>query len=203
VKMTEKLDLEMKRMKINRKELSRLTGIPYTTIINFYKQGTDNIKLSTSMKLAEFFNVGLDYLLNDKNDKRSEYRGVVPVPIIGKISCGRGMLSEAEKEVEGYEHVPSDWVAGAEHFIIRAKGDSMSGARILDGDMLLIREQNTVENGEIAAVCIDGEVFLKRVFIHNKSMILQSENPAYPPIIANGESDIRIIGKLKKIIIHV
>ncbi|MNC79924.1 LexA repressor [compost metagenome] len=69
--------------------------------------------------------------------------------------------------------------------------------------MLLIRQQEEVEDGEIAAVLVEDEVFLKRVYKQNGSLIMQSENPAYPPIIAKLDSDcfIKVIGKLKKVII--
>ncbi|RKJ17687.1 LexA family transcriptional repressor, partial [Butyricicoccus sp. 1XD8-22] len=90
-----------------------------------------------------------------------------------------------------------------EYFYVRASGDSMIGARIHDGDVLLMRKQEMVENGEIAAVCVDDEVVLKRVFKSGESFVLQSENPNYPPRIFNPGTDmnIRIIGKLEKLII--
>ena len=62
---------------------------------------------------------------------------------------------------------------GGEYFFLRAKGDSMINARIMDGDLLLIRRQDDVENGEIAAVLIDGEAVLKRVYKTNGTIILQ------------------------------
>jgi repressor LexA len=123
--------------------------------------------------------------------------GFQKVPIVGTISCGEGIL--AYEDIEGYEDVPKSWMNGVEHFFLRAKGDSMINARIHDGDMLLIRVQDQVENGEIAAVQIDGEeAVLKRVYITDDTMILQSENPKYPPIIARKGQDIKILGKLKR-----
>lgn len=73
----------------------------------------------------------------------------------------------------------------------------MINARILDGDIVYIRQQSTVENGEIAAVLIDNEATLKRVYINGDAIILQPENTAYQPMIYTGEklNDIRIIGK--------
>ena len=73
----------------------------------------------------------------------------------------------------------------------------MTGAGINDGDLLLIREQRDVENGEIAAVIIDGEAQLKKVYKDNDRIVLQSENPNYPPDIKTS-GDIKIIGKLKR-----
>ena len=81
----------------------------------------------------------------------------------------------------------------------------MIGARIQDGDLLLIRKQPNVEDGDIAAVLIEDEAVLKRVYIRDGMIILQSENPNYPPIIfdpKNQRDGIRIIGKLKKVVIN-
>lgn len=79
----------------------------------------------------------------------------------------------------------------------------MVGARIYEGDLLLIRRQPTVENGEIAAVIIDGEdAVLKRVFNNGDQLVLQSENPNYRPIIVSVKN-VRIVGKLKKVIISI
>lgn len=66
MQLTEKIDFLMKEKGINKSELSRQSGIPYMTIINFYEKGTDNVKLSTLKKLSKYFNVSLDYLANDE-----------------------------------------------------------------------------------------------------------------------------------------
>lgn len=82
-------------------------------------------------------------------------------------------------------------------FALRCKGNSMINARIYDGDIVFIRKQPTVQNGEIAAVCIDNEATLKRVYINNGIITLMAENPAFPPIVISqndGES-VYILGK--------
>ena len=127
----------------------------------------------------------------------------VSLPVVGRISCGNGTL--AYEEIEGYEVTPSSWLNGGEYFYLRAKGDSMTGARIQDGDLLLIRRQEEVEDGEIAAVLIGNEALLKRVFTRGNSLLLQSENPKYAPILLGPDQndDVRILGKLKKIVVSV
>ncbi|MGG3893138.1 transcriptional repressor LexA [Geobacillus stearothermophilus] len=124
------------------------------------------------------------------------------LPIVGAISCGNGNI--AYEAIEGYEEVPKSWIRGGKYFFLRAKGDSMINARIMDGDLLLIRRQDDVENGDIAAVLIDGEAVLKRVYKTDDTIILQSENPAYKPIILRKDDmkNIRIIGKLKKVVLN-
>ncbi|TCN00883.1 repressor LexA [Paenibacillus sp. BK033] len=124
----------------------------------------------------------------------------VSLPVVGKISCGNGQI--AYEYIEGYETTPRSWINGGEYFYLRAKGDSMQGARIFDGDLLLIRKQEEVEDGEIAAVLIGEEAVLKRVYRQGTTLVLQSENANYPPIICTaGENNIYVIGKLKKVVI--
>ena len=82
-------------------------------------------------------------------------------------------------------------------FCLKAKGDSMINARIFDGDIVFIRQQPTVNNGEIAAVIIDNEATLKRVYLYDNRLELRPENPTYPVLNYEGEQldSIRIIGK--------
>lgn len=124
------------------------------------------------------------------------------LPIVGAISCGNGTV--AYETIEGYEEVPKSWIKGGKYFFLRAKGDSMINAHITDGSLLLIRRQDDVENGDIAAVLIDDDAVLKRVYKSGDTIILQSENPAYKPIILHKDDmkNVRIIGKLKKVVLN-
>lgn len=178
-------------------DLSRGSGVPYMTIVNFYEKGTENVKLSTLRKLANYFECSLDHLVDDNMG----FEGVISangdlmnIPIVGKVSCGNGNL--AFEEIEGYEPTPAEWLQGGEYFYLRAKGDSMTGVRIFEGDLLLIRKQPEVEHGEIAAVLIGDEAVLKRVLIAGDTIILHSENPKYGPIVCP-PGEAKIIGKLK------
>ena len=114
------------------------------------------------------------------------------VPLLGTIACGEPIL--AVESCDEFAEMPDDVHAD---FALKCKGDSMINARIFDGDIVYIRQQPDVENGEIAAVIIDGEATLKRVFKHKDSLELRPENPVYSPLYYEGyELDcIRIIGK--------
>lgn len=116
------------------------------------------------------------------------------VPLIGTIACGDPIT--AEENVEGYIDAPVEKKC---HFALRCKGDSMINARIMDGDIVFIRQQDTVNDGEIAAVLIDDEATLKRVhFLPQGMLMLQAENPKYQPIIIGGPNEtrnVRILGK--------
>lgn len=113
------------------------------------------------------------------------------VPRVGRIACGTPIL--AEENIEALDSVPSAWRAD---FTLVCVGDSMT-PRIQDGDLVAVRKQDEVENGEIAAVRIDNEATLKRVFVFPDHIELRAENPAFPTIIRIGEAmnDVHIEGK--------
>ena len=114
------------------------------------------------------------------------------IPLIGAIACGSPIL--AEEHIEDYIDIPVHIHAD---FSLTCKGDSMINARIFDGDIVYIRQQDTVESGEIAAVLIESEATLKRVLIYDDHIILAPENPTYKPIICWHEemNTVRILGK--------
>ena len=114
------------------------------------------------------------------------------IPLVGAIACGEPIL--AEENIEDYVSIPKE-LAG--DFALTCKGDSMINARIFDGDIVYIRQQETVENGEIAAVLIDNEATLKRVRLLPDRIILEPENPLYDPLVFRGEemNTVRILGK--------
>ena len=114
------------------------------------------------------------------------------IPLVGSIACGKPIL--AEENIEDYVSIPKD-LAG--DFALTCKGDSMINARIFDGDIVYIRQQDTVENGEIAAVLIDNEATLKRVRLFEDHIALEPENPQYRPIVLWNEemNTVRILGK--------
>ena len=113
------------------------------------------------------------------------------IPRIGRIACGEPIT--AEENIEGYDETPAGWHAD---FSLLCVGDSMS-PKIEDGDIVAIRCQPQVNNGEIAAVRIGDEATLKMVFIHQDYVELRPVNPAYPSIIRRLEEmeEIRIEGK--------
>ena len=114
------------------------------------------------------------------------------IPLVGTIACGTPIL--ADQNIEEYVSIPKNIAAD---FALTCKGDSMINARIFDGDVVYIRQQQTVENGEIAAVLIDNEATLKRVQLFDDHIILQPENPMYKPLVFWGEemNTVRILGK--------
>lgn len=191
-----------KAHKLTQEELAKILDVK-PTAVSAWELGRNKPLMDKLDMMAHYFGVPISYFFEENQIKRSKtYIHFVKLPIVGTISCGNGVI--AYEDIEGYEDVPSSWLNGGEYFFLRAKGDSMINARIMDGDLLLIRKQDDVENGEIAAVLIDGEAVLKRVYKTDDTIILQSENPMYKPIILNKNDmkDVRVIGKLKKVVLN-
>ena len=114
------------------------------------------------------------------------------IPLVGDIACGTPIL--AEENITDYVDLPGHIRAD---FALTCRGDSMINARIFDGDVVYIRHQDTVDNGEIAAVLIDDEATLKRVRIFEDHIVLEPENPMYKPMVFWGEemNNVKFLGK--------
>lgn len=136
--------------------------------------------------------------LSADNNRPMTPRGFMPmpemrtVPLIGAIACGNPIL--ADEHIDDYVDIPVHIQAD---FALTCKGDSMINARIFDGDIVYIRQQDMVDNGEIAAVLIDDEATLKRVRLFDDHISLEPENPMYKPLVFWNEemNTVRIIGK--------
>lgn len=189
---------------LNMKEVSRSLNIPYTTYVN-YEKGLREPTSEVLIQLADFFDSSVDYLVGRSSINErlslsdpSLAPNLMPmpkmrkIPLIGSIACGSPIL--AEEHIEDYIDIPAHIHAD---FSLTCKGDSMINARIFDGDIVYIRQQDTVESGEIAAVLIESEATLKRVLIYDDHIILAPENPTYKPIICWHEemNTVRILGK--------
>lgn len=113
-------------------------------------------------------------------------------PRLGTIACGKPIL--AVEEAEEFDDVP-EWVEC--DFTLKCKGDSMINARIYDGDVVYIRRQPEVENGQIAAVRVGDEATLKRVYYNGGRIILRACNPLYPDMEYEGEKleEVTVLGK--------
>lgn len=187
---------------ISMKEAARQLKMPYTTYVN-YEKGFREPNSETLIDIADFFDTSIDYLLFKSNERRSSQDDTMPnniipmpemrkIPLIGSIACGAPIL--ADEHIEDYIDIPKHINAG---FALTCKGDSMINARIFDGDIVYIRKQDTIENGEIAAVLIDDEATLKRVRLFDDHISLEPENPQYRPIVYWGEemNSVHILGK--------
>lgn len=177
--------------------------------VNMYERGEREPGLDTLESIADYFNVDMDYLLG-KAPATGRYSfdvdNLLPmpamrkIPLVGSIACGTPILAEENREgdVDIPEHIHAD-------FALRCKGDSMINARIYDGDIVYIRQQDSVEHGQIAAVLIDDEATLKRVHLFEDHIVLEAENPQFRPMTFWGEEmrAIRILGRAVAFTSHI
>ncbi|HFI0683337.1 TPA: LexA family protein, partial [Streptococcus suis] len=124
------------------------------------------------------------------------------IPVLGSIACGEPIL--AEENIAEYREVFADNLPSGELFFLKAKGDSME-PRIPDGSYVMVRQQPDVENGQIAAVLVNGdtEATLKRVRKLGDSILLEAINENYAPYLINENNPARIIGKAVKVEIEL
>jgi repressor LexA len=122
------------------------------------------------------------------------------IPLLGRIAAGIPIW--AEQNFEKRLPIPPALFGGGELFALHVFGDSMIGAGIRNGDIAVIKKQESVENGEIAAVLIEQEATLKRVFLSSNTLILKAENPAFEDLkyVAGKKYFIRILGRYRGIV---
>ena len=186
-------------------ELAKLTGYKSRSSIQKIESGERDITQSTIAAFAKALKVTPSVIMgweeNNENNTAPDYsniKGIIPlpemrkVPLLGAIACGEPIYREEDEWIS----LPNDIKAD---FCLRCQGDSMIDARINDGDIVFIKACPEVENGQIAAVSIDNEVTLKRVFYYpeKNKLVLYPENKAYEPFVYMNEelNDIRILGR--------
>jgi repressor LexA len=119
----------------------------------------------------------------------------VTVPLVGRIAAGTPVL--ATEHVEDHVVVPMGFAGEADHFALRVSGDSMIGAGIFDGDIVIVRHEAPVKSGEIAVVLIGEEATVKRIFPRRDKVLLLPENDDYEPIeIRPSDPETRVAGKV-------
>lgn len=124
-----------------------------------------------------------------------EVPDVVEIPVVGRVAAGTPIL--AEENIEDSFPVPSRYAANGTSFMLRVRGESMIEAGIMDGDLILVQQTETANNGEIVVAMIDGfesEATVKTFYRENGHVRLQPENHTMSPIIVK---DVRIMGKVK------
>lgn len=177
-------------------EVGRACGVAKSTVRKWESNYIESMRADKLQLLASVLGTTIDYIL-DGTPTPTLYRNVEPlpqvktVPILGDIACGAPAL--AEENFEGTavldERVQAD-------FALRCVGDSMINAHIFNGDLVFIKQQPDVDNGQIAAVAIDNEATLKRVYKYANRLELRPENPLFPVLQYEGEemAQVHILG---------
>lgn len=195
----ERIKFRRKEIGFSAEKVADIIGVSPATIYRYEKGDIEKVPGDVLFSIAKALHTTPAYLMGWEEAPESiSADNIVPIPkmtkipLLGNIACGDPIT--AEENLDGFVSAPEEISAD---FALRCKGDSMIGARILDGDIVLIRQQPDVEDGEIAAVLIDNEATLKRVHKKAGCLILNPANPAYEPIVITGEelNDVRIIGK--------
>lgn len=189
-----RLAVVMEEKNIKAAELSRLTGISKPRLSQ-YKNGVYVPKADAICAIARALGVSETYLLGTTDIPEARSGGKYKVlPVLGQIACGYPVFANEEDGGAVYTDADTD-----ADFCLIAKGDSMKDARINSGDTVFIKKAETVNNGEIAAIIINDEATLKRVYYYPESskLMLISENSNYEPMVFSGAEleKIRIIGK--------
>lgn len=185
---------------ITQEELAFKLGYKNKSTIAKIENGINDIVQSKVVDFANSLETTVAYLMGWE-DEGEKLTNVYPIklksfPILGSIACGIPKYANEEREsyVTDGTNIHAD-------FCLRASGDSMINARIRDGDIVFIRKQDIVDNGEIAAVVVNGnsEATLKRVYYYQEQalLILRAENPAYKDMEFSGDrlNEVHILGK--------
>lgn len=162
-------------------------GKDRSTYYRYESSDIENMPITILRPLAQILGVSESWLLSGQEDI-----AIRRVPLLGTVAAGEPILV-SEHSVE---YVVTDGSMPVD-FCLTVKGDSMIDARIQDGDIVFVRKQPVVENGEIAVVLIDDEVTLKRFYRTERGVILKPENSKYEPLFYTEDDfkEIRILGK--------
>lgn len=189
-----------KEIAMSAERLAEKVGVSPATIYRYEKGDIEKVPVDVLKNIATALNTTPAYLMGWEGKERTTPTipaGFEPlpemttIPLVGSIACGTPIT--AEENIEARIGIPAAWHAD---FALTCKGDSMA-PKICDGDIVCIRKQQEVENGEIAAVRIGEEATLKRFYQQGDTVLLQAENPTFAPLVyANHQLDeIAIEGK--------
>ena len=197
MKLANNIKYYRKRNKLTQADLASKLGVA-PTAISAWEVGRNKPLMDKIEMMSELFGIRKSDLIGDEfspiNLVMFDRESVVRVPILGTIKCGQPIL--AEENITGYREELSDRLPSGNLFYLHSQGDSMLPT-IPEGSLVLIREQPTVEYGEVAAVLVNGdtEATLKRVKKQGDIVMLIADNPDYPPYVITKDNPARIIGK--------
>lgn len=200
--MARNISKYMDKMGVDRNKLSSDLDIKYTTLTDWINGKTypriDKIEL-----LANYFGISKSDLVEDASQNESkiinlkQVKEMKSIPVLGDIACGDPIT--AEENIQGYRDEVADTLPTGNLFYLHCKGDSMAPT-IPNGAYVLIRQQPDVEDGEIAAVLVNGdtEATLKRIKRQGSLVMLMPDNQSYDPYVVTPDNPARILGKALK-----
>lgn len=202
IEVAKYIESRLNRIGMKPSELANRIGVDRSTITRYFN-GTRKISMEDVPKIADVLGVSPLEILSDDQDKKASNiievsQKTVRIPILGKIACGDPIL--VEENYEDYKEVLVEGLPKGKLVYLEAKGNSMHPT-IPNGSLVLIREQSEVENGEIAAVRMNGneEATLKRVKKQGDLIILMPDNNEFEPIVISKSNPAVIIGKAMEV----
>lgn len=199
MKIGERIKQRREELGLSADQVAERIGKNRATVYRYESNDIKSFPIEVLSPLADVLKTTPAFLMGWNDSPDGYYPdNIIPVPemakipLLGSIACGAPIL--AEEHIEEYVDVPKHVRAD---FALTCKGDSMINARIFDGDIVYVRQQATVDNGQIAAVLIDGEATLKRVQLYEDHISLEPENPQYRPLVYWGDdmNTVHILGK--------
>ena len=183
-----------KQYQHTQQQLADRLGYRSFTTIQKWEDGSSQPPYNVIQQIANLYQVTVEEIMSDNIQKTTSLN----IPILGTVRGGEPIL--ATQNIQGYEKITIDESKGGEYFYLEVVGDSMKNARILPNDILYVRRQNHLNNGDIGIILLDDEATVKRVIYKNGKTILQPENDDYSPIILNDqdikERNVKILGKV-------
>jgi repressor LexA len=165
----------------------------------YYESGKRTPSVKVLKKLAEYFDVGINYFLDESGASVASRRGV-RVPIIGEIRAGSPIITE--ETLVGYDFAEVE--DENDYFFLTVRGDSMKNIGMLEGSLVLFKKQQYAENGDVVACLVGGDsATVKRFFKDKRGVRLEPENEDYKPILLSPEDfetgEARILGVAREI----
>lgn len=187
---------------ISQTDLGKILNLSKQTISS-YENGGSFPGQETLNKIANYFNVSIDYLMGRSDIKSpsspaKKTRGI-KIPVLGKVAAG--IPIEAIEDIEDYEEITEEMASKGEYFALRIKGESME-PRFTDGDVVIVRRQEDVESGEIGVVIVNGaDATVKKVMKQENGILLLATNQGvYPPKFYDNETietlPVKILGRV-------
>ena len=203
MKIGDKIRMLRKRKGLTQTELGEKLGVKTNAVSKWECGRVEDIPMSKVKAMSVLFDVPPSFLIDDEqlpsNATPLDVQSFHRIPILGRIAAGLPLY--AEQNIEGY--TLTDLNGGAEYFALRVKGDSMNAARIQEGDVLIVRRQEEVENGEVAVVMVgEDDATVKRFYSAGNTVTLmpQSTNPQHQAQMYDlRKTKIKVLGKVVKV----
>lgn len=195
--LSQNLNELLKSKRMSQADVIRALDLPEATVRSWFN-GEKYPRIEKQQLLADFFNVPRSRITEEQNNFMTRISSLVKIPVLGTITCGEPIL--ADENIEEYREEIGDFLPTGDLFYLKTKGDSMVPT-VPENSYVLIRQQPDVEDGEIAAVLVNGntEATLKRVKKQGELVILMPDNPDHQPYVVTPDNPAKILGKAVKV----